>query len=1372
MMFCLMSVLILLVRGEIIAQPITGQSAFVMDQWGIENGLPVNNVKRLLQSEQGYIWMATFDGLVRFDGIRFEVYQSENYPELPSNRLVNLFETADGALWMVTEQGFLVRFKNGEFRQFRSEDGLNGDICNGIFRENSGRLWFSTELGVSRYNDDGTLSPYLPDIINKGTDRVFVQHNGVVWYRVQDTQQLYRIENGKAVHLDVHQKSQEFLPFLEASDGTVWLGADLDIYTFTDHSLQKYTTIDPAATGLASFGEDRDGHVWVSTIDNGFYRLQDGGSVHFEPSSGEMFGFFNSFQLDSENHFWKFSGNSVWRDGGNVLTVESGINDYFFDREGSLWVGTNRTGLVRLKPNPFTVISSEDGLPNPNIYPVLEDHNATFWVGTFGGGLGKIVDKSVVPCSECNSFQSGSFLSSLAVLSDGSVMAGLAGGGIKYLSPGSNLFRKMTNPEAFSQETIFAIYEQSNLDLWVGSSGGLYLRTDGNWQHFSRNNGFSNHSARFFLEAPNQSMWMATNGDGIANYENGSFKLYNSENGFPSNLVRSLYIEPDSDPDNYILWIGTEDRGLVRLEIVNGNPVLANATVYSRASGMLDYVIHIILQDDYQNFWFNTNRGIFTVAKEQLELYHRGEINEIKGISYNESDGLRNREGNGGMQWAGIRASNGNLWLPTQDGVVIVDPAGMTKNNLPPPVLIESLQSRTRTLLFEAGATMHLARNERDFEIRYTALSLLAPEKNEFRYRLHGYNDTWIEAGQRRSTNYTNIPAGTYTFEVAASNNSGIWSTETASISIEIAPFFYETLWFRLFMLALVGFVFYSGLRWRVHKLEQNELRLRNLVLERTEELSIEKQKTEEQAEKLKELDIAKSRFFTNISHEFRTPLTLIISPLQRMLSSSEDLDSQTQNEYERMLRNSGRLLRLIDQTLELTQLEHGKLKLQVQEIELNEFLHDLTELFKPVCSDKQITLLFIPAAEHSTVMADPDKLDKIVANLLSNAIKFTPSGGAITVQVVDKIDYFEVEVHDTGIGIPPDEHEKVFDRFYQVDSSETRRQEGSGVGLSLARDFARRHQGDVFVQSEVHVGSVFTLLLKKGSDHFTEADFAESDQSPVAIHPANQDPLPASDTSDDSGNDTGKPTILIVEDNADLRSFIRELFSVSSNAIEATNGKQALEMVTNNLPDVIIADIMMPEMDGISFNRELKKDPSTASIPLLFLTAKSAKEHQLEGLDEGADDYITKPFDPELLKARVGNLIKSRLRLRELLSGNDNGYPENAKRSAPADPFIQKVDEILSVNFRDPDFNVNKLAEHLFMERSNLLRKMKEIAGISPKDYIIKYRMEEASRLLQENAGSVSEVAYAVGYNSLAYFSYAFKEFHGKTPSAFVTNE
>ena len=1350
------------------AQAITSDPGYIVERWSVEDGLPVNSVVDIIQAHDGYLWFTTFDGLVRFDGVKFKVYRTEQYPEMITNRLAYLWETPDSTIWIITDRENLIRFKNGIFDEVGPEEGLGSNFATSFFESVDGSLWIGTHNGVSVYKN-GVLSPFKPEIITGRLYLLEVEGDRSIWYTDKSKAGLYRYSNGKIDTLVDNIGQRENGTIASDREGRKWFLEGGKIYSYHNNVLREQLILPERIKAIYNMGFDHQQNLWIYTKENGAFILNTKENTVRALAGSENHRVeirVNSFVTEEVGDFWFVSSGGVWLNEKQIMSLKGRINAKFLDREGNMWIGTSTQGLIRIKKNLFNVISEPEGLPNKNVHTVMEDNSGAVWVGMYGKGAAKIVDNRVVLRARLTSLQNGGSILSIYQAKNGTIYTSANGESMLELAPMDSIIQDSEyNKRDNVPISISAFYEDEHEIMWAGGENGLFRLEDDVWKKSELPNDNGDVYVKNFVPGPDSSLWMATNGSGIMSYKDSSYTIYNKEVGFPSNLLRSLYIESNSNPVDYVVWVGTENIGLLRLPVKNGKPLLEEITRYGTEVGMLDYIIHVIVEDDNGNFWFNTNRGIFRVPKTELEAYHNGEISVVNSVSFGENDGLRNREGNGGAQYAGIKGLDGRLWFASQNGVVSMNPQDFEHptSDLIPNVVIEEIEVAD-SVIYSNDGEIHLAKDQRDFEVHFTVLGLVSSEKNNLKYRLLGFNDKWQSVSDRRSAVYTNVPSGKYIFEVMGANHNGTWNPEPASLSFVVAPYFYETTWFLSLGVGLLILFVFGGFQWRLKAIKLRQQKLEELVLERTTELKKEKELTEEQAERLKELDQTKTRFFTNISHELRTPLTLIMSPLQKLISEDEKFDKNTQKQFRRMLLNSERLLRLIDQTLELTRLEQGKTKIKVREIEVVSFLSVLVDLFRGVAENKSISISFEKESAGTSVYADPDKLDKIVANLLSNAIKFTRPGGAIRLVLDESKEAISISVIDSGIGIETQEQDYIFERFYQVDSSETRNHEGSGIGLSLARDFARLHQGDLSVSSEKGIGSMFTLTLKKGKDHFMESDFAEIQHS---ISPEYHDSMETEELGENNQAEliSRNKTVLIVEDNAGLREFIYDLLEDTYHVIEAENGAIGLEKARESLPDLIIADIMMPEMDGLSFNKELKEDLETASIPVIFLTAKADRVDKIKGLESGSDDYITKPFDPALLKLRVENLIQSRYRLRELILQEFNvDAPEELQ-----DPFLVKVNEVLATHFTNQDFNVKMMAKELHLDRTQVLRKIKDLTGLTPTDYLKQYRMSQAEEMLKNSAGNVSEIAYATGYSSLSYFSFSFKEYFGVSPSEFL---
>lgn len=1349
----------------------TSPDRYVVDHWTAEDGLPVNSINEVIQSREGYLWMATFDGLVRFDGLRFKIFDSAGYPGMPSNRILDITEAPDSSLWMETEQSFLVRYQDGEFKHIGPKEGYNGTLVHTLRRDSNGNIWMGSERGITVYRD-GKLSAFEPERIRGVIDRLYVQDNGPVWFRDHRDKTVYRFFEGSLDSLTHSNTVYDAVPFAETGD-TLWLGTGKGLYRFVNDTLTLESDVFTGDAEPYYLGKAPESQLQVATKADGLYQYKNTTSSPLLTKDEFLT---VPFYRDREGDRWIISAHHVYRNGELVYQSDPEITDYLFDREGNLWLGTYSDGLYRLKPNPFTIYSESEGLPDDNVYPIIEAGDGSVWVGTHGSGAARIengkVDAGYLPVGN----EGAAYVRTLFQRKDGSILMGLSGAGVWRLQGHS--FYRYPSPQTLATSTAVSIFEDSRGRLWIGSRG-LFLENNGSWMHFDTRKGFPYHTVRFITEAPDGTLWMATNGGGIVHFFDEDFEVYTEAEGLSDNLVRALHIENTGEPESYLLWIGSEGKGLSRLPVADGVPDFSGITHYRVQDGLFDNGIHRILADGRGFFWMSSNRGIFRVAISELEAFRRGESEQIRSVAFTEADGLPNREANGGMQPAGIRSSDGRLWFPTQAGVVIVDPNNIQSNQTSPPVVIETVTADEH-LLWEGKETSLELKKDRNFEITYTALSLLVPEKNRFKYKLSGFDDEWRNPGNRRTAFYTNISPGDYTFRVMASNNNGVWNETGASLDITVMPYFYETGWFYLLCGTIVVLLIIGGVRMRTRRLAEAEQRLTAIVKERTHELSLEKKKTEKQAEKLRKLDEVKSRFFANISHEFRTPLTLIMNPLKQLMSGAMgSLPDAVNIRHQLMMRNSYRLLRLIDQLLDLSKLEEGRLRLRIKEVELISFTRNICELFEHTAEEKGLSVTVHNTGSEYRVWLDTDKMEKVIANLLSNAIKYTDPGGVIDIRFGETETTCEIMVCDTGKGIPKAKGQHIFDRFYQVDSGDTRKSEGVGVGLALVKEFVELHKGKISIESEEGEGTCFTVMLKKGRAHFSDEELISD--ADVSDNPVEDLPVPSYLLKNDPGTEifgeeteplakeADKTTVLVVEDNADLRGFLCEMLSQTYRVYEAGDGQAALNLIQEELPDLIVADIMMPGMDGRTLNRELKKDPSLASIPLIFLTAKAATEEKIEGFAEGADAYLTKPFDAEVLKARIDNLIESRMRLRNLLLEETNGQPPGTRKDVE-DPFLMSVNEVLEERFPDPDLSVSNLADRLHIDRTHLYRKLKAKTDLTPQQYILRFRLRKAAMLFREQRGSVSEVAYAVGFKSLSYFARQFREQFEMNPSEYLS--
>ena len=819
------------------------------------------------------------------------------------------------------------------------------------------------------------------------------------------------------------------------------------------------------------------------------------------------------------------------------------------------------------------------------------------------------------------------------------------------------------------------------------------------------------------------------------------------------------------------LWIGTGGGGLNRLER-GADPGAFSFTRFTAENSALDgSVIMSILEDEEGQLWLGQWNG--RVAHFNPETGHVRYFGERHGLPIGAF-----------LYSAALRSQDGTLYWGNTSGLITLRLEDLPPLGEAPRVYLNELLLFNEVLLpgptsplerpLSQTQVVHFTHDQNDVTFGFVGLHYTQPEENRYQYRLLGYDSDWrAETSQRRAT-YTNLVPGEYTFEVKASNSDGVWSDEAATLRVVIVPPWWKRWWAYL----LYGLLFFSSL-YAVRRYELNRQRLKHgLELEKVE------------SEKLKELDRMKSRFFANISHEFRTPLTLLLGPLNDALSGDRNPDGLLR-QAPFMHRSARRLLRLINQLLDLSKLEAGGLHVHLQPTDLGPFVRRLVAAFSTRAYREGLTLLYDGPSEGALVTAvDRDKLEKVVTNLLSNALKFTPHGGEVRVALRATPyepanrehapeGWAELVVEDTGHGIPPEALPMVFDRFYQVDSSATRAHEGTGIGLALTKELVELHDGEINVQSTVGAGTRFVvrLPLQAGKAEATATDEAdvlsEVVDLEVEVHlEATDTDLPVEyEVAAETEHLSPRACVLVVEDNLDMRAYLSDLLRGEGYRVEeASDGEEGLARARALTPDLAILDIMMPRMDGLALCRAIKASDQLSHVPVVLLTAKAAEDDKLEGLEAGADDYLPKPFSAQELLLRTENLIEIRRRLRRRFSGEVRLGPSEIVVSSQEAVFLEQVRSVVEAELSNSQLTMEQVAEAVGLGLRQLHRRLKAVVGLTPGGYVRMLRLERAAQLLVREAGNVSQVAYAVGFNDVSYFSRLFKQVHGVSPSQYRT--
>jgi signal transduction histidine kinase/ligand-binding sensor domain-containing protein/CheY-like chemotaxis protein len=1336
----------------------------VHESWTVKDGLPVNSINAIVQDRTGYIWAATFDGLVRFDGLRFTVFNSANSDELPSNRIIQLKEGRDGSLWLATEQSHIVRFRAGRFTNIQFDNAKQRSVPL-IFIDSAGVVWVGTNDGLWTVQRErlvrvgaGTLDAPVTAIVQRLDSSLWVGTSSAGLFRVGSDSRLTRVAADAALDADFIGR------MIEDASGTLWIAGTRGLWSLRDR-LVKVKGLRPPFPNAALASVRTTGAVYAQ-IGSATYRIDSDSAVLVHPASAV-----GGIGLWAEpGTIWTVSGQDVLRDNRRVFTLPENrtASGALFDREGSLWLGTDAGGLHRLKPALFTTYSLAEGVGHPNVYATYVGRSGAIWLGTWGKGVSRldpvtgratIVGAGTIPSSVDSFYEDDAGRLWIA--------GGIGGGGVYLCTPPAMMCRA-EGPRELRERAVFALHADADKRLWAGADGLLFRYDGRSWTSLPSSFGAPEATVRAFASTRDGALWMGTNGSGLARYRDGVFAHVRRADGLPSDLVRSLY----QDADGW-LWVGTEGRGLARLDPRawgDGRATTNRAIVrIGTKDGLFDEVIHQILEDDAGRLWMNTNRGIFWVARAELDAFAEGRVSRIHSTSYSERDGMRNREGNGGVQPAGAKGPDGRLWFPTQDGVVVVDPAKVRRDRLAPPLVVEQIVARGGALRPQRDS-IALGPDQRDVQIEYTALTLLEPANVRFRYRLDPYDASWVDVGNRRTAFYTKVPPGRYTFRVEASDAAGGWFEPGTSLAVRVLPRIWETGAFRWSLLAAIGILLFVAIRLRETRLHARAVQLERVVDERTGALRQRERELADRNAQLQSLDRAKTRFFANVSHELRTPLTLTIGPLEDLRARAGG-DPQVERWLDIALRNARRLLRLVNQILDVAKLEAGAMHLAPRPLDLGPFTRGVVAAFAPVAERKGIRLT-VETVDALRGAFDADAVEKILTNLVSNAIKFTPSGGTVHVALSNEGESARLLVRDSGPGIPADQIAHVFERFYQADESTTRAQPGTGIGLSLVKELVELHGGTIAVESRGD-GTTFiaTIPPRTAAEGVTVPDSApvpSAGSLGIAVT-AEQQGSAADSTEDEARRSDDVPTLLVVDDSVDLRGYIRDHFTARFRVLEAADGAEGIALAQRHLPDVVLSDVMMPGTDGHELVRVLRASAETDFLSIILLTAQAEDEQRLEGLERGADEYIVKPFEMRELDVRVRNLIASRRRLRERFSRPVVEAASVPAGVAPADrAYVARVRDAIQRGLANPDFGVGELADVVSQDRSHLFRRVKQVFGESPSDLIRRMRLEEGERLLTDGSATVTDVAYAVGFNSLSYFCRCFQEAYGVTPAAY----
>ena len=1353
--------------SSLIAQP----DQYKFSKIDISNGLSNNRINAIFKDSRGFMWFGTMSGLNRYDGYSLKIFRHNpsDTTSINDSYILKIEEDNQGKLWVRTRSGYCVYdpeneiFSHSDALQIKLMHDFGATFVTSVYKDNKQNFWLvDRNVGLFKIDKEQHLS-----LINKAENKSFLGITDLI----SDSKGNLWFINQYGVISCIETKTNKIL-YTNKYLNQLFIGVPLEYTIYVDRDDELWITAISDAKGI----------FWLVPKTNSFQHFTN------DSKNGRLnTNIVNTIVQANDGNIWIGTDHG----GLNILNKknlavqyllnipddpkslnQNSINSIYKDNTGIIWMGTFKKGINYYHENIFKfrlyrhLPSDINSLEFDDIDCFAEDKLGNIWIGTNGGGL-------VYFNRSLNSFKtfkhnvansnsiSSNIIIKLFIDSENKLWIGTFYGGLDcYDGQTFKHFKyDAKNPTSLSNNIIWDIFEDSGKKLWIGTLGGgldLFDRKNKEFSHY-KTNAFNSVQSNYILaldEDKDKNLWIGTSdGVDVLDHKTGRFLHYSQNESSNSGLSNGNIIYIKVDTRDFI-WIGTREG--VNVFDKSKNKFI----VFRKTDGLPDNTINTILEDKYHNMWIGTPKGLcnIKVSKNAKNEY------KFEFVNYDESDGLQGNEFN---EHAALCTRNKELIFGGTNGFNLFTPEEIKKNEILPKLVFTDFQIFNKSIkvnekvnnkiilsksITESPA-ITLKFSDNVFSIEFAALSYIHPEKCQYKYILEGFNKEWLltSADQRKAT-YTNLDPGEYTFKVKASNNDGLIGPQEASLKIIVQPPFWRTpLAYIIYILMLGGAL----------------LVFMRIITER-ERINFKVEQARDEAERKQQLDLLKIKFFTNVSHEFRTPLTLILTPIEKLIKSATNSDQAKQMQM--IQRNAKRLLNLVNELLEFRKIEVQELVLNLTRSEINSFVKDIFQSFTDLSDNKNIQFTYSSSINELNIYFDTTKLERILFNLLSNAFKFTPNGGSIKVELniktipnQDITNWIEIKVTDTGIGIAANKHEKIFERFFQNDLPGNMLNQGSGIGLSLAKEFTKLHGGTISVESETGKGSCFTVLLPV-NEKITESDEAYKSNLYISSTSAEY----SANSEEDGVLLSSKPLVLIVEDNDDFRFYLKDNLQKHYKIIEAENGSKGWLLAINKTPDLIVSDVMMPEMDGIELCKKIKTDMRTSHIPVILLTARASEEQKIQGYETGADEYIIKPFNYEILEIRINNLIKQRNKLQKNFQKQIEINPSEIVVTSLDEKLMQKALDLVEKNIGNPDFSVEELSKELGMSRAHLYNKLISLTGKSPIEFIRILRLKRAAQLLAKSQMSVSEIAFNVGFNNPKYFSQYFKAEFNVLPSEF----
>ncbi len=1311
----------------------------------VSSGLSHNFINDIKQDSLGFIWIATIDGLNRYDGHNF--VQFKKHPESPSEGLANNYVqqlkiTNNDELLIATDAGVAIySLTKDNFKLIDTEDGLLNNSVSSIGMGPGDIPIIGTYRGGIQFADDNWNLSLLQEKISPNIkltsdeiSSIHLQNDSLLWIGTYNNGlNKINLENGKVTHLlskDVSPAMPIINSLYEDSEGNLWIGTRDGLQIITEENdtirLNRATSFSEGLSDddVLCFEEDQCGNMWIGTR-NGGLNIIDKSSL-----------FDKNTNLVIQRYLPKNDGSSVFNRTVSVITMDSDHN---------LWIGTP-TGINYVNPEgePVSLLKhnrDEESISHNRIAALTGSNNNKVWIGTDGGGLdlydprtGNIRNFSHKE-KDNNSLSNNYILSILEDRKD-RVWVGTYQGGLNRLDAKTGNSIHYLQGSVSNGSDVRVLFESNKGILWVGTNrGGLYKYIESE-DKFIYIESLGKIDIRSIKDDKNGDLWLATFGSGLIRYNPASddSEIYNKDNtnGFNSDIIFSVLVLQNGE-----VLAGTRYGGLLRF-----NPDTRVVLNFTERYGLSNNTVNSLIREDGTYVWMGTYNGINRYNIRTNEILDVSSLNNIQTGEFNIGAALKN--------------SSGNLYFGGNNGLNILDPDHFRTIEQEYPLLFEGLKVLNEPVKVNIGKNsilkqtilyqdkIKLKHDQNSFSVEFAALKYPEAHNLTYSYKLENYNDYWIEEQEAGIANFTSVPPGEYTLMVRTNSS---WDAKNyKELKITIVPPFWQT--FPAYMLYIIvgGILIWISFRYyseRVH--------LKNLLVFEKKQRNLEHNLNEE-----------RFRFFTAFSHELKTPLTLILAPVENLLS--KNISKENRKDLVFIHRNANKLFRSINKLLEFRKAEEGLSHLMKEPIDLPAKLRKLLKNHIPLAKDKDVQMEFSGPIQPKIFLVDIEKIEVIINNLLSNAIKYSDNGGEVKLSFLSTEEGFKIQVQDSGTGIKPEDLSQIFEWYYR--SEATIKKSGTGIGLALSKRFAELHGGTIKVSSKEGKGTIFTLNIP-----VKESAIRVSNEEIVEAEEISYEGEKFQDQRATLNVEKDRKLVLIIDDNEEILHFLNRIFKIDYDVIYAKNGVEGVKKAKKYIPDIIVSDVMMPEKTGIDLCSELKNHQSTSHIPIILLTAKTAVESINVGYEEGADDYITKPFHPKLLKTRVQNLLESREKLKEYFAGS-------LERSASKEgddtlgilnrekQFLMELNCVILKHIQESTEGVEVIAHDIGMSRTSLYRKLKAITGCSINEYIRNFKLDRAAELITNESYSVSQASYEVGFNDVKYFRKIFKEKLGKNPS------